>query len=80
MPDVGENNKHLKMRVAHGGVKREAIGFNLGGFLSQVATGGLADLAFTVEENTFNGDTDVQLGLRDLDSCAQADTGQAAEA
>ena len=77
---VGENNKHLKMRVTHGGVKRDAIGFNLGEFLPEVAAGGLADLAFTVEENSFNGATDVQLCLRDLNCRAQADTGQAAPA
>jgi len=69
---VGENSKHLKVRVAQGGTVREGIGFNLGAALPEVAAAGLVDLAFTVEENTFNGATDVQLCLRDLICHAKA--------
>ena len=77
---VGENNKHLKIRVAHAGVKRDAIGFNLGEHLTEVAGSGVVDLAFTVEENSFNGATDVQLCLRDLICRTQVDTEQATPA
>ncbi|MGE5550059.1 MAG: single-stranded-DNA-specific exonuclease RecJ [Bacteroidota bacterium] len=66
---VGENSRHLKVKVAHGGVVREGIGFNLGAILPEIAAVNEVDLAFVVEQNTFNGATDVQLNLRDL-ACA----------
>ncbi|MCL6613232.1 MAG: single-stranded-DNA-specific exonuclease RecJ [Firmicutes bacterium] len=63
---VGENNKHLKLRLAQSGTVREGIGFNLGSAAAEVALSRTVDLAFTLEENTFNGATEVQLCLRDL--------------
>ncbi|MGE5530345.1 MAG: single-stranded-DNA-specific exonuclease RecJ [Patescibacteria group bacterium] len=63
---VGENGRHLKVKVAKNGAIRDGIGFSLGAMRAEAAAGGLFDLAFTVEENTFNGATDVQLNLRDL--------------
>ena len=63
---VGENGKHLKLKVAQNGVVRDGIGFNLGAILPEIQAAGELDLAFSVEENTFNGATDVQLNLRDV--------------
>ncbi|NLG84561.1 MAG: single-stranded-DNA-specific exonuclease RecJ [Firmicutes bacterium] len=63
---VGEENKHLKLRVAQAGAVREGIGFNFGAAVAEVAASRTVDLAFTLEESSFNGTTDVQLCLRDL--------------
>lgn len=63
---VGEDGKHLKIRVACSGAARDGIGFNLGSRLPDVTAAESLDLAFTLEENTFNGQTEVQLNLRDV--------------
>lgn len=63
---VGENGKHLKLRVIQDGAARQGIGFNHGVILREVAAAGLIDLAFSLEENTFNGAAEVQLSLRDV--------------
>ncbi|MCU0857053.1 MAG: single-stranded-DNA-specific exonuclease RecJ [Pontiellaceae bacterium] len=54
--------KHLKLALSDGAVRREAIGFNL----AEKLPSGPVDLAFTLQENDWNGRTTIQLNLRDL--------------
>ena len=63
---VGENGKHLKLRVSDQSVVRDAIGFNLGAVSQELASTKEVDLAFSVEENNWNGSTQVQLNLKDI--------------
>lgn len=68
---VGENAKHLKVKLGTGGLSRDGIGFNLGSVLEQVAKAQSVDVAFSVEENTWNMVTDVQMVIKDIETGAQ---------
>ncbi|TCL65263.1 single-stranded-DNA-specific exonuclease RecJ [Hydrogenispora ethanolica] len=63
---VGENGKHLKLRVSDQQVTREGIGFNLGFVLDELASTSELDLAFSLEENHWNGSVQIQLNLKDV--------------
>jgi single-stranded-DNA-specific exonuclease len=63
---VGENGKHLKLKVAHQNVVREGIGFNLGFIHQELASTREVDVAFSLEENNWNGYVQVQLNLKDI--------------
>lgn len=63
---VGENGKHLKLKVSHENIIREGIGFNLGSLHQELASTKEVDLAFSLEENNWNGSIQVQLNLKDI--------------
>jgi single-stranded-DNA-specific exonuclease len=63
---VGENGKHLKIKVKSANVIREGIGFNLGFLHPELASTQEVDLAFSLEENVWNGASTVQLNLKDV--------------
>jgi single-stranded-DNA-specific exonuclease len=64
--NVGENGKHLKLKVADSNIIREGIGFNLGSLHQELASTKEVDLAFSLEENNWNGSVQVQLNLKDI--------------
>ncbi len=61
--------KHLKLRVAGGGRSLDALMWRAVGRCPALACGQRVDAAFTVEENTFQERTNLQLILRDLQVC-----------
>ncbi|MDB4951213.1 MAG: recJ [Gemmatimonadetes bacterium] len=62
---VGQN--HLKLTLASGGVTLDAIGFGMAERCGEVGAGaGPLDVAFKLEENTYNGRTSLQARLVDL--------------
>jgi single-stranded-DNA-specific exonuclease len=62
---VGKN--HLRLKVRKNGVVMDAIGFNLGDFAKPLAIRGTkVDLAYVVEVNIWNGNTKIQMRLKDL--------------
>ncbi|WBX70989.1 single-stranded-DNA-specific exonuclease RecJ [Tenacibaculum retecalamus] len=63
---VGADKTHLKLNVIYGSDKRtyNAIGFNLGKKLSSVQNE--FDIVYALDENTWNGNTTIQLMLKDL--------------
>jgi len=64
---VGEDAKHLKSTLTQNGAKPiGAIGFNLGDKLGLVKTKRPFDIAFTLDENEWNGQLSLQLKLKDL--------------
>ncbi|MEM1042985.1 MAG: single-stranded-DNA-specific exonuclease RecJ [Bacteroidota bacterium] len=70
---VGKDKTHLKLRVAqrqNGGAAYSVIGFGLADRLDAVKesarTGAPLELAFSVEENTWNGHTELQLKAKDV--------------
>ncbi len=71
---VGEDAKHLKLSVVQRGKTNPkevvhpigAIGFNLGDRLPLVKKGQRFAIAFTLDENEWNGQTSLQLKLKDL--------------
>lgn len=64
---VGQNGKHLKLRLASpDGFTYTAIGFNLGGLYEKISVNGLVDIAYTVDMNLWNNHRELQLRLRDV--------------
>jgi len=63
---IGINKTHLKLGVISGADKKtyNAVGFGLGDKLS-IAQNEF-DIAFSLDENTWNGNTSIQLMLKDL--------------
>ncbi len=54
--------KHLKLALSDGNSRIDAIGFNM----AEKLPAGSVDIAFTLQENTWNNRTTLQLNLKDL--------------
>ena len=66
---VGKN--HLRLTVTHPRPPYNGygcIGFNLGDKVGLVGKGKLMEVAYTIEENEFNGRVSLQLNIKDLRS------------
>ena len=65
---VGEDKTHLKCQVQQeeGGPKFDVIGFNLGPKLDIIKEGKRFDAVYSLDENTWNGNTKIQLKLKDI--------------
>lgn len=65
---VGMDNKHLKLSVIQNGNTKpiSAIAFQLGEYLTRIQKQESFDICFHVEENTFNGNTELQLNIKDI--------------
>lgn len=62
---VGDN--HLKVTIINdNGTQISAIGFGLGQWLSHINTSKYFNIAFTIEENEWQGNVSLQLNLRDI--------------
>lgn len=61
---VGKN--HLRFKVRSNTHVVDAIGFNLGNLIGRVQAGGKADLAFSLDESEYVGETVPQLKIRDI--------------
>ena len=63
---VGEDKSHLKLNLIYGSDKKtyNAIGFGLGDKLPIIQND--FDIAYTLDENTWNGFTSIQLMLKDI--------------
>jgi single-stranded-DNA-specific exonuclease len=62
---VGKN--HLRLKVKKNGIIMDAIGFNLGDFAKPlVMRGTKIDLAYVLELNVWNGNSKIQMRLKDL--------------
>jgi hypothetical protein len=58
--------KHLKIRVGSGAQTLEALGWSWARKAPSLAAGQLVDLAFTVEQNTYQEVARLQLVIKDL--------------
>jgi single-stranded-DNA-specific exonuclease len=61
---VGSN--HLKLSVTGGGVVMDAIGFNLGDRMGEIRGAGSMSLAFTLDENEWNGKVTMQMKVKGI--------------
>jgi single-stranded-DNA-specific exonuclease len=58
--------KHLKLRVRQGAASFDALGWQMAALGPKLNTGDRVDLAFTLESNSFRGETNLQLVLKDV--------------
>lgn len=70
---VGQESKHLRLRVKQDGKTMEGIAFNLGPAL-EVTRQGPIDLLFTPQVNEWNGRERLELLVRDLRAAGQGET------
>jgi len=64
---VGEDNKHLRLTATQtGNEKLVGIGFNLGEKSEIIKNGRLFNMAYTIDENHWNGNIILQLKLKDI--------------
>lgn len=64
--EVGREGKHLKLLLQENGALREAIGFGLADPSEESMEGKTVDLAFTPVLNNWNGQTSVQLQIKEI--------------
>lgn len=64
--NVGENGKHIKIKVTKTNATFEGIGFNMGAVQAELAGTREVDLAFSLEENHWNGSSQIQLNIKDI--------------
>jgi len=60
--------KHIRFLAAQEGAQNvfQVVGFNLAEYYEGLQAGGRFSLAFTIEENTYNGTTSIQLRVKDI--------------
>src|SRR3989338_7819444 len=63
---VGREGKHLKIKVVKGNIALDAIAFGRGDMYSQLGKGSEIDIAYSIEENEWNGTKSIQLKVRDI--------------
>ena len=63
---MGADRQHLYMRVKKGDSIFAAVGFGMGGLSEELYHGDMADIAFTMNINTYNGTESVQLFIKDI--------------
>jgi single-stranded-DNA-specific exonuclease len=59
-------NNHLKLSVTEGGVVMDAIGFNFGNRMDEIRSSGSMSLAFTLDENEWNGKVTMQMKVKGI--------------
>ncbi len=64
-PQIVGNN-HLRFHVSQDERRLDCIGFNLGDLRPKLINGSDVDLAYLVEENTWQGRTTIQLRVKDI--------------
>ncbi|MEE2876765.1 MAG: single-stranded-DNA-specific exonuclease RecJ [Candidatus Neomarinimicrobiota bacterium] len=63
---VGKGNDHLKFSARQGNTSYDAIGFNQGNHFEKMINGKPIDIAYVVEENEWQGNSSIQLNIRDI--------------
>lgn len=61
-------DRHLKFLAAQEGCENvfQAVGFDLAEHYEKLATGDVCRIAYTIEENQYNGNTSIQLRIKDI--------------
>ena len=65
---VGKDKEHLKVELIeeHSAAIKQGIAFSMGDMLHNIKNYGPFDVCYTIDENTFNGATTIQLMVKDI--------------
>lgn len=63
---LGKESQHLKLMLSQDGKQFEAIAFGMGALAEELTAGDKIDVAYVLDENTWNGNTKLQLKIRDI--------------
>lgn len=62
---MGKEGTHLRLQLRQGAALLEAVGFGMGALAADIHQGDTIDVAYTIDENTWNGNTKLQLKIKD---------------
>jgi single-stranded-DNA-specific exonuclease len=65
---VGSEGKHLKLKLVKDNKTFEAIAFNFSAYNLQIITNNYYDIVYSIDENVWNGNTSIQLRIKDIKS------------
>lgn len=63
---VGSEGQHVRLRIEHEGVGFEAIAFGKGQLYGSLSPNESVNIAYNITENTWNGNTKMQLKVKDI--------------
>ena len=63
---VGREATHLKLKLGKGEKILEAIAFGMGSLCKRLSPSSKVDIAYALEENTYNGRSSLQLAIKDI--------------
>ncbi|MEK7112130.1 MAG: DHHA1 domain-containing protein, partial [Patescibacteria group bacterium] len=63
---VGRDGRHLKLKLEEGGRALDGIAFGLAGIYPGLSPETKIDIAFNLEEDTYNGNSKLQLKIKDI--------------
>lgn len=63
---LGREGNHLRLQLRQGKTSLEAIAFGMGELAQTLSVGDKIDIAYSIDENTWNGNTKLQLKVKDL--------------
>lgn len=64
---VGKNEDHLKLHMQQkDGIRMDGIAFNLGDHYAEIKSGRPFNIVYYLQENTWNGNTSLQLMVKDI--------------
>jgi single-stranded-DNA-specific exonuclease len=63
---MGKEGTHLKLRVSQDKDSFEAVGFGMGALAAEVHKGDTIAIAYTIDENEWNGNIKLQLKIKDV--------------
>ncbi len=63
---LGKDGRHLKLVLRQNDTSFEAIAFGMSEFANSVKIGDTVDVAYVLDENTWNGETKLQLKIKDI--------------
>ena len=68
---VGQEDKHLRLRLARETMQFDAIAFRQGEWFERLSPGSRVDVAYHLEINEWNGNIKLQLNVQDLRMAGQ---------
>ncbi|MBI4080614.1 MAG: single-stranded-DNA-specific exonuclease RecJ [Candidatus Levybacteria bacterium] len=63
---IGRDGKHLKLRLSQGDKHFEAIAFGMSEFAAKIKDEKIVDVAYTIDNNVWNGTEKLQLKIKDI--------------
>lgn len=66
MKILGKDGKHLRLTISQPGAVMEAIAFGMGERADEMQIGSTIDVAYTIDENVWNGNRKLQVKVKDI--------------
>jgi single-stranded-DNA-specific exonuclease len=63
---IGKDHNHLKLKVKKSGITIDAVAFGFGNLANELATAQKISIAYSLEENIWNGRKTIQLKIKDF--------------